>query len=168
MRDKLIFGTGVGAAVIGSLILLLGHSNFSNTSPASAEYNTSAATAVPFTKLVQGTQSKISTRTNYLITSPNQLEELWKTIAATGTPPTVDFKTHAVLAVFAGKETAAAISVAKIEDADARMVSIVIAKPDGACAPHDPSATPYELVAVASTTLPVTHEDVSTSVSCPK
>ncbi len=162
-----MLGAAVTIVVIGALVFLYVRGGGPSAQPAAVTSGAGpAATAVPFTKLVQGTQSSISARTNYVITSPTQLDELWKTIGATGTPPTVDFNTHAVLAVFAGKESAATIAVAKIEDTNARMVSIVIAKPTGACAQSVPAATPYELVAVASTTLPLTHSDTTETVPC--
>ncbi len=127
-----------------------------------------SAVAVPFTKLVQGTQSTIATRVNYFITSSTQLNELWKMVGATGTPPTVDFKTQAVIAVFAGKESTSSIAVAKVEDSLARMVSITIARPSGACVSKQQAATPYEIVTVPSTALPLTHTDIVTTASCPK
>ena len=54
---------------------------------------------VPFTKLTEGKQSVIARRVNYVLTSPTELNELWKTVDAPGKPPKVDFKTHAVIAV---------------------------------------------------------------------
>src|SRR3989338_9088697 len=51
--------------------------------------------AVPFTKLTEGKQSVIARRVNYVLTSPTELNELWKTVDAPGKPPKVDFKTHA-------------------------------------------------------------------------
>ena len=123
---------------------------------------------VPFTKLTEGTQSVVVRRVNYVLTSPTELNELWKVVDAPGKPPKVNFKTHAVIAVFAGQEASASIAVAKIEDAHTRMVSIAIAKPDGPCAQVSPPASPYEIVVVPTTSLHLTHEDISTTVSCPK
>ncbi|HUY05256.1 MAG TPA: hypothetical protein VMV62_00870 [Candidatus Paceibacterota bacterium] len=168
MRDKIIFaGVAVIAVIVGALVFVSGRGTVSNGSPAATGYSNETATAVPFTKLVQGTTSAVSDRTNYLITSPSQLSELWKMIDAHGTPPTVDFATHAVLAVFAGKQPSASIAVAKIEDANERLVSIIIAKPASACAPQAVADSPYELVAVATTSLPLAHQDISTTASCP-
>ena len=124
--------------------------------------------AVPFTKLTQGTQSVVARRVNYVLTSSTELSELWRTIDAPGKPPRVDFKKNAVLAVFAGNESGTSISVAKIEDTNTRMVSIAIAKPNGPCELVQPAASPYEIVTVPTTSLHLTHEDISTTVSCPK
>src|SRR5665811_1832324 len=95
----------------------------------------SSSSIVPFTKIAQGMQSNVSTRANYLITSPSALSKLWKLIDATTTPPEIDFNRDAVVAVFAGERptTGYAISVAKIEDTGMRTVSVTIAKPDTTC-----------------------------------
>ncbi len=168
MRDKILFsGVAVIAVIVGALVFVSGRGTVSNGSPTVTDYRNATATAVPFTKLVQGTTSAVSDRTNYLITSPNQLSELWKMIDAHGTPPVVDFTTHAVLAVFAGKQPDASIAVAKIEDANERLVSIIITKPATACAQKAVVDSPYELVAVATTSLPLTHQDIPTTVNCP-
>lgn len=127
-----------------------------------------AAAIVPFTKLTQGEQSVVKKRVNYVLTSPTQLSELWKTVNATGQPPEIDFKTHAVIAVFAGQEPISAIAVEKIEDSDTRMVSIMLTKPAGACAEIRSTASPYEIVAMSTTSLPLAHEDISTTVNCPE
>ncbi len=126
----------------------------------------SATVVVPFTKLMQGEQSVVERRVNYVLTSPTELSELWKTIDAPGKPPTVNFKTHAVLAIFAGKGVSASITVAKIEDSNTRLVSIAIAKPDGVCAMAQSTASPYQIVSISVTSLPLVHKDFSTTVSC--
>lgn len=167
MRDKYIFiGVGIMAIMVAVLFSLSRSGDFSATRSSGTDYSNSAATVIPFTRLIQGMQSKISTRTNYLITSSAQLSELWKTIAATGTPPTVNFSTDEVLAVFAGKESSSTIQVEKIEDTNARLVSITILKLEGMCAQKPSAASPYELVVVQNTTLPLTHEDLWATTTC--
>lgn len=168
MKDRAIFiGVAVVAIIVGALVFVSGQGNFSGGPSAAPSYSNETATVVPFTKLAQGTRSSVSTRTNYVITSSSQLSELWKMIDASGTPPTVDFKTHAVLAVFAGQESSTSISVAKIVDSSERLVSITIAKPADACAPKGAVNSPYELITVATTTLPLAHQDLPMTVSCP-
>ena len=124
---------------------------------------------VPFTTLVQGTTSSVAKRINYRATSASQLKELWKMISATSTPPAINFATQEVIGVFAGKQptTGFAIAVSKIEDAAARVVSITIARPDGTCTKKQLATAPYEIIAVPATTLPLTHEDMSTTTGCP-
>ncbi|HQT83113.1 MAG TPA: protease complex subunit PrcB family protein, partial [Candidatus Paceibacterota bacterium] len=132
-----------------------------NTQPSAAE--------VPFTRLVQGSASRVAERINYRATSASQLQELWKMINATGTPPTVNFAAQEVIGVFAGQQPTPgyAIAVSNIEDAAARVVSITIARPEGACTTEHATTTPYELIAVPATALPLTHEDISTTTGCP-
>ena len=96
----------------------------------------------------------------------DQLSALWKFINATNTPPTVDFKKQSVIAVFAGKATSAAISVAKIEDSGARLVSITLMQPESTCPQPAESASPYEIVTVPATLLPLAHKDISKTIGC--
>ncbi|MDP2652107.1 MAG: protease complex subunit PrcB family protein [bacterium] len=162
MRNTLIVGgVAVAAIVIGVLVFLRGGDSFSNASA-------SPATVVSFTQLARGSHSKVTMRVNYLITSSDQLNELWKMVDATSTPPKIDFKKEAVIAVFAGEQPTAgyAISVAKVEDTSARIVSITLAKPDGRCMTGQVLTTPYELVTLPATSLPLAHEDISTTTSC--
>jgi hypothetical protein len=105
---------------------------------------------------------------NYLITSSSQFGELWKVVTATGAPPKIDFKTHSVIAVFAGQKPTAgyAVAVAKIEDASARMVSITLAKPSDDCMLAQSITTPYQLISVPATSLSLAHEDISVTTTC--
>lgn len=164
-----MIGVALIAVAIGVAVFISDKGNLQSTSSFVAD-NQSSAVIVPFTKLVQGTQSTIEKRVNYFITSTTQLSELWKMIDAAGTPPKVDFKKDAVIAVFAGRQptTGYAIEVSKVLDSSSRMVSITLAKPDGACAPTQSSSSPYEIVAVPVTSLPLAHQDIVTSVNCPK
>lgn len=129
-----------------------------------------SAIPVSFTSLVHGTRSEVTRRVNYFITSSVDLKQVWKMVDAVGTPPKVDFKKNSVIAVFAGPQPTAgyAIKVSKVIDSNTRLVSITIEKPDGGCKPKAVATMPYELVAVPATTLPLAHEDISTTVSCPK
>ena len=161
-----LIGIALLAIAIGVAVFMSGRGSLQNTSSAVANSQPSAV-VVPFTKLVQGRQSTIATRVNYFITSSAEMKELWKLISATGTPPTVDFKTHAVIAVFAGKESTSSIAVAKVEDSDARMVSITLAKSSGSCASKPQTATPYEIIVVPTTSLSLSHKDIVTTANCP-
>lgn len=168
MRDKIIIiGVAVLAIVISVLIFLSGSGATTNSDLITSEPNNPVtAVAVPFTKLVGGTKSNIAVRANYLITSPSELGELWAIIDAKGNPPEVDFSKQAVLAVFAGKESTSSIAIAKIEDTEARMVSISIIRPEGICAQKATATSPYEIAVVPISSLPLTHEDVLTTTKC--
>ncbi len=156
----ILIGVAIVAVGIGVFVFSSGRGDLSDTS--------SSAVAVPFTEIAKGSQSAIERRVNYLITSSSQFGELWKMITATGTPPKIDFKTHAVIAVFAGQKPATgyAIAVAKIEDASVRMVSITLAKPSDNCILAQSITTPYQLISVPTTSLPLAHKDVSITTTC--
>ena len=164
MRDnKILIGVALVAVIIGVGIFLYSGSSWRGTSPEDA--SASVAGAVSFTPLARGVESSVHERVNYLITSSDQLSQLWKTIGAGGMPPAVDFSTHEVIAVFAGSDPVADITVAKIQDTTTRMVSVSIAKPDGTCAGKD-SGSPYQIVAMPTTSLPLAHQDLVSTTSC--
>ncbi len=124
---------------------------------------------VPFTPITRGSKSSVTERVNYLITSKEELSLLWDMINATTTEPSIDFNTQAVIAVFAGQQLVAGtdIAVAKIEDATKRLVSITIQRPEGKCSTKRATTTPFEIIKVPLTSLPLTHEDVRTAIGCP-
>lgn len=157
-KEKLVFG----GVVLLMLVVIVSIFLYGRSASPIKVY--SQAVTVPFTTLTQGRQSTVGKRVNYVLTSPTELNQLWKAINATGTPPKVDFKKQTVIAVFAGNESSSSIAIAKIEDADARMVSIAITKPD--CAAKPTSATPYEIVAVPVSSLPLAHTDIPVSANC--
>jgi len=166
-KDTLILiGIALTAIAVGIAIFVSGRGSLPEASRNVAE-NQPAVVSVSFTEIAHGAKSTVTTRVNYVITSMDELNKLWKMIDATGKPPTIDFTTQSVIAVFAGKEPGSTIAVAKIEDAQTRTVSIAIAKPDSACTKKQSTVSPYEIVAVPSTSLPLAHEDLSTTVSCP-
>ena len=71
MRDnKILIGVAVVAVVVGGAIFLYSGSAWKGSPSASA----SLASAVSFTPLVQGTESPVDKRVNYLITSEDQLK----------------------------------------------------------------------------------------------
>jgi len=164
----MVGGIAIIAIGIGVFVFLYGGNRF-NSSSAVANNNLSVV-AVPFTKIVQGDTSTIKNRVNYFINSSEQLNELWGMIDATSTPPKIDFKKEAVIAVFAGKQTVAdySIYVSKIIDSDTRMVYITLAKPDGKCAKKQSEVFPYEIITIPSTSLQLAHEDIQTTTNCPK
>ncbi|MFA6503273.1 MAG: hypothetical protein WCT45_03405 [Candidatus Paceibacterota bacterium] len=173
MKDKIIFvGVAVLAVVVAVLLFLFGTGNM--TSERSGVATTPSATSepsgavVPFTKLLQGNHSMVMGRVNYIVTSPSDLSELWKMVDASGKPPAVDFSKQSVIAVFAGQLPAAAamITVSKIVDSNARTVSIAVAKPSDECGKEQTLVTPYEIILVPTTTLPLAHKDIPVEANC--
>ena len=167
----IVYGAGITAIIVGVLAFLYGNGNIFNSPCGRAKCiqnieTQSAAVTVPFTELAHGTRSNVSTRTNYLITSASEFEKLWKMVDATSTLPKIDFNTDAVIAVFAGKESNSAIAVAKVEDMNMRMVSVTLAKPNENCVSKQENTTPYEIIALSATTLPLDHKDSLITADC--
>lgn len=170
MRDTyIISGLVVVIIGVGILILLQNSCRVPLASSAVSEVR-SAAAVVPFTKLVRGTQSIVPTRTNYLITSASQLDELWKLIDAKEKPPTVDFSENTVAAVFAGEKAVAgsAITVLQVEDTDVRTVVVKLAVPTDCSEQRQTTVAPYELIMLPATSLSFAHRDLVATTSCEK
>ena len=168
MRDRIIFiGVSVVAVVVGALVFLYGNGNLPRQS-AEVKDTLPAAVIVPFTKLMGGTQSDVSRRVNYLVTSEDELKEIWGMINATGTPPVIDFKTHTVLALFAGQKSTAgyAISALEVKDTDKRTVTVALTNPGAGCMLAQVVSAPFALAVVPATSLPFAHEDVVTTKDC--
>lgn len=155
---RMVFLIVIIAAVIGVLM-------FYATPPVAAP----STETIPFTPIVQGTNSNIANRVNYLITSPEELKDLWKLIGEASVPPVVDFKTQSVIALFAGERpsTGYSISVSKIEDTEVRNVLITLTKPDDNCVVGTALTYPYEIAIVPASSLKFTHEDVQVVKTCP-
>lgn len=161
MEKKILFASGLLATVIIFIATLMQPSTITSAQQ--------TASTVPFTRLVQGDESGVTRRVNYILTSSEELKALWKLIGATSTPPEVDFKSEAVLAVFAGESPRTKVAVTKISDAQdigKRIVSIVLVKPEGSCLTQERPSSSFEMVAVTASSLPLTHEDIIATTSC--
>ena len=172
MQNTSLVTTGVAlvAVVIGVFFFIYGPNGLSYPMPSdNGLFNPSPSTTVPFEELARGQKSSVTARVNYLITSTEQLKKLWSMVDATSTPPTIDFKTHSVMAVFAGQQPTAgyAISVSKIVDVVKRVVSVTIKRPGKDCISAQMLTTPYQLVSVPVTSLSLTHENATTTTACP-
>lgn len=159
-----IAGVAIVVVAVGTYIALFGSKGLSTTSPLARQ---GSAVVVPFTTVVDGVQSGVLERVNYQIVSQEELNNLWKLIKATSTPPTVDFNTEQVVAIFARPAPRADISIAKIEDSKVRMFSIAVTHQEGPCTASSKSQTaPYQIVKVPATTLPLAHMDIVATTSC--
>ncbi|MCX6786211.1 MAG: hypothetical protein NTU85_00040 [Candidatus Kaiserbacteria bacterium] len=148
----IVYGAGIIAIAIGILAFLYSGRSSSNTlSSAAVESNPVTAISIPFAELARGTQSAVTTRTNYLITSTDELNKLWQMIDAKGKPPAINFATSSVVAVFAGDYSA--IDVSTITDTNIRTVTVLLREP------RNSTTTPYELITLPKTTLAFTHKD---------
>jgi hypothetical protein len=165
MRNKLVSGAIVSGTVAAAILVFAFLYISAQNSTTTVEENV-AAVAVPFTKIMDGSHAKIDIQVNYLITSTDELKQLWKAMGATSTPPDVDFSRNTVLAVFAGSEANGPITISKIEDGSQRLVSINITEMDASCPKTKLAPAAYEIVAVSSTTLPITHTYTTQTKSC--
>lgn len=157
-KMKMVLASGLVATIMVGLLML------EHTPPGIAAAQDSS-TPVSFIRLTSGTETGLTNQVNYVLRTPEELTGLWRLIGANGTPPVVDFSTHEVLAVFSG--TGAKVSVASVDDmrgTEQRLVSVVVMKPGDACA--DKTAATYEMVAVAATSLPLSHKYIVAPEAC--
>lgn len=171
MKDALIIlGLSLLAILAGAALFMYGQKRYEpqQATQTPAPQTQPAAALVPFTPLRSGSHSSVADRANYLITSASQLAQLWKLINATGTPPAIDFGSYDIAAVFAGQKptTGYAITVSKIEDALKRTVIVDLVRPGPNCTVGQSLTSPYQLVKLPETSLPVTHEDKDTVRNC--
>jgi hypothetical protein len=170
MRDTLILvGLALVAVVIGMFIYLANHGSLAVQTAASSCSAATPGMPVAITTLAAGSHSSVTAPTNFIITSEDQLRELWKITDASGAAPDVDFNTESVIAVFAGTQTTAGNSIAVSSVADTateRAVTISLTKPGGSCVVAQVTTAPYEIISVPATTLPLTHSDVVQTASC--
>lgn len=164
MEKKLLIGGGVAIVAIGVGIAAF----FYGGGAAPQAIGQQPAVNVPFAELAKDAHSTVITRVNYLITSESEFIKLWKMVDAAGAPPKVDFSTKYVAAVFAGKKPTGGygITVSKVEDANVRMVTITLAKPDAACILTQAETAPYQIIELPKTTLSFSHEDQTSTVGC--
>ncbi|HUY62307.1 MAG TPA: protease complex subunit PrcB family protein [Candidatus Paceibacterota bacterium] len=161
-------------AIIGAcLIFIYGRQTLGPTptsAPPAATSGGAAAVAVPFEELVAGTHSSVSARVDYLITSASELNQLWTMLGTTDKMPSVDFTNDEIIAVFAGQKPTSgySIAVSKIEDdGAARTVIVDLTQPGSGCATATALTDPYQIVQVPKTSLPLTHEDQTSTANCP-
>src|SRR5574337_1616436 len=122
---------------------------------------TPAAQPVAFTVLTQGTHSGISTFSEVVVRSPDEWAALWlRHAAGTSTPtvpPAVDFSRNMVIAVFFGKvpegQRTAILSVQK--ENNRLIVLLQIIGPPGPESEDLPQITPFHIVEVSRSSLPV-------------
>lgn len=114
----------------------------------------------------------ITERANYRIENADELFELWRMVYATGGPalPPIDFETNEVLAVFDGTHSSGGygISVLSVEDEPgvARHVTILHREPGESCVTSQAITSPFEVVVLPRSGLPISRTDITETVSC--
>ncbi|MCR4275955.1 MAG: protease complex subunit PrcB family protein [Candidatus Parcubacteria bacterium] len=164
----IIIGVVLVALIIGVVVFFSGRGGVPNTSSAVANTQPSAV-IVPFTEITRGSESTVATRVNYVITSADELNKLWEMVNATGTPPTIDFRTQAVIAVFAGQKSTGgySIAVASVTDTgDTRTVAVTLTSPGTDCMVTESFTNPYQIVTVPVSNASLAHTDTEVSKAC--
>lgn len=170
MRDTLIL---IGIAVVGLAVsgafLLYGLGQERAVAPVTQAPLSSIQS--PSMVLAQGTVAPVDTRVNYLIQSQEKLSQLWSFIYGATAPaiPSVDFSKYDVAAVFAGTQptTGYSISVFGIKTTSKKEVAVItITQPGSSCAVAKKRTSPYAVVLIPNSTLPLSHTDVIKTNSC--
>ena len=153
------------AIIVGAVLFMFTGGSGTDTTPP-----TTSVTPVSFIQLASGMQSTETKSVNYLVTSKAELTELWKIIDNGDdlVPPTVDFDRYDVVAVFAGRTPTAGytISVSEVEDGASRAVTVLVERPGASCLPAESVTSPYQVIQLPKTNLPMTHSDVEKVLSC--
>jgi hypothetical protein len=171
MRDYIVIGSMiVVVAVVGIALFYFGPPSLKsdmNTAISSTE----STSTIPYVVLSEGTSTaSIDDRANYQITTANDLTTLWQMVyGKSGTVPSIDFSKYDVLGVFDGlhSTTDYGVQVASVVEAGGkRIVVITHMIPGKNCIPADKPTSPFELISVSKTTLPLTHIDMSSTTPC--
>lgn len=162
-----------GILMVAIISIAIGVAVFMYTGDSMSSFDvpiSGAGLSVPFIELASGEQSTVTKRVNYVIRSKAELGDLWKMIEGQDSlvPPTVDFKKYDVIAVFAGQEATSGygVSIPLVEDGQSRKVHISLTRPSRACLLAQTVTSPYFIIQVPKTTLPLTHEDTEEVLSC--
>lgn len=167
MRDSFIVALMlIASIVVGGVLYLFGPGVFHIVPSTSS--TTSTPGGVSYTTLAQGEDGHQDTRVNYRIMNNNELAQLWAIVYGQSGPvmPNVDFSKNEVLAVFDGSHTTGgySISIKNISDAGGqRMVTVLRTTPSQNCSISSDITSPFIIVTVPKTTLPLAHTDVSTT-----
>lgn len=173
MRDIIIIaGVLLLALAIGLVLFFYVPPNPSAPqSSADSSYSAlGASSPVPFAVLGHGANAPDSFgKVNYRITNANQLSALWSMVYGDNVPPpSVDFSSQEVLAVFDGSHATGGytIAVASVADTDSRTVTVEHGTAGSGCMTTAAESSPFEIVSMAKTVLPIVHEDTAVTASC--
>lgn len=175
MRDAYLIAGMVGIAVaIGSLLFFFGPESFHNdVLNAFSPGSTSVASNVQFTVLEQGPVAySITDRSNYRVTSRDDLATLWSLIYGSGKGqdvPVIDFNRYEVLAVFDGSHASDGyqLSIQAVNDQNSvRTIVINHTIPSKNCRLGVKPTSPFELIQVPKTSFSLAHQDITSTSTC--
>ena len=182
MKDLLfILGICVVAAVIGAYLYFYTPQSLQTSSATPVETTTSTqdtpgepapVPSVTFTTIDIGTHAvNVTARKNYVAGDAQGLTKLWSlAFGETGsTTPKIDFGTTEVIGVFAGTKPTGgyAIEVSKVVDGiDARTIYVNIVKPGANCVTTESVTSPFAIITLPVSTLPLAHQDTTSVRDC--
>lgn len=180
MRDILIVLVMILAALgIGAALYVYGPPEFTQTPEPSGEEAlpvtpvvSPTPTDVRVTVLDQGTNAgAASSRKNAAAYDTEAFKRLWQMAHGNdGTPlPAVDFTKEYVIGVFAGTRSSGgySIEVSNVtDDAEARTVTITLTKPGPGCIQSQALTSPYQIVSVPLSGLPLSKEERTQETFC--
>lgn len=168
MRDAIIiFLAIIFSMVIGSYFFLTDSLRFTTPEVPGANIQNRN-----FTILHEGPNSgSIDRRTNYRIVNEEEFIELWRLIYGTqgSTRPPVNFTMNEVIAVFDGTHSSGGyrVSVTDVVDAGGvRTVHILREEPGEGCITTEAITSPFQIVRVSKTTLPIVREEQTVTTQC--
>lgn len=167
MRDAFIIFVGIILAMlIGSYLY------FNGTPSVRQPVGPVFAPEAPFAVLTEGQDSgEVTRRTNFRIRDEEELAELWSMVYGTGGParPPVDFSKREVIGIFDGTHSTAGydVDVTDVRDGDGRRVIHISRKsPGDECAVAAGITSPFQIVSVEKSTLPITREEELVVTEC--
>lgn len=174
MRDLLVIGlVAVAAIILGGFLFLFGPSSLKTEVDAALQGSNTNGNIVSITVLAQGNDAiSITQRTNYRIQNSQDLQSLWELVYGsndTPTAPPVDFSQNEVLAVFDGSHATNgySIKVLSVTDTTQRLVLVNHASPEASCSLKGVATSPFEIIEVPRTSLPMSHQDQMSTTTCP-
>jgi hypothetical protein len=133
---------------------------------------TASTTSVTFTTIDLGTHAvNVTERKNYVAGDADGLAKLWNLAFgdSASSTPTLDLTTTEVIGVFAGNKPTGgyAIQVSKVEDtATERTVYVNIVKPGKNCMTTESVTSPFAIITLPLSGLPLTHKDTTSVRDC--
>ena len=169
MRDAIIiFIAIILSMAIGSYLFFNGAPDLSSPPPIPSITRSNNEVMV----IAEGQNAgSMDRRTNYRITSDAELVALWNMVYTANAPavPAVDFANYEVLAIFDGSHSSGGydVSVSRVEDKDGqRTVYIRREAPGEGCITTEAITSPFEIVRVSKTLLPMTKVEENVTKNC--
>ena len=122
--------------------------------------------------LAQGQNAAgVNERVNYRIADAGQLNTLWQMVYTNDGPvvPDIDFSRKEVLALFDGSHSTGGygIRLDGVHDKDGvRTINITHIEPGDSCVPAAGITSPFVIVEVPKTALPLSHDEVTQITEC--